>query len=181
MRTPQLSGRRFILPLLVALAAGACDRENRNFREASPGTAALPAVRTTDLEAGVPTTDWSVGAYQENRWAVSQGQMLYMQFNCAGCHSPGGGGGMGPPLTDDEWLYGSDPENIFATVVEGRPNGMPSFRGKIGNSQVWQLAAFVRSLSGLTPKDTWPARSDHMEDTSPIREPVPQYRAPGTP
>ena len=58
---------------------------------------------------------------------------------------------MGPPLMDDEWIYGSEPENIFATIVEGRPNGMPSFRGRIPDYQVWQLVAYVRSMSGLCP------------------------------
>lgn len=69
------------------------------------------------------------------------------------CHFHGGGG-IGPPLMDDLWIYGSEPENIFATIVQSRPNGMPSFGGKIPEFQVWQLAAYVRSLSGLTPKDS---------------------------
>ena len=33
-------------------------------------------------------------------------------------------------------------------IVEGRPNGMPSFRGKIPDQQIWQLAAYVRAMSG---------------------------------
>jgi cytochrome c oxidase cbb3-type subunit III len=162
---------------VVGLLVG-CARENRETREALPGSAAFPLVRTTEVVAGPTTIDPTVSTYQENRWAVSQGQMLFLQFNCAGCHSPGGGGGMGPPLTDDEWIYGSDPENIFATVVEGRPDGMPSFRGRMGNAQIWQLAAYVRSLSGLTPQDTWPIRTDHMQETNPHREPSPQRSAP---
>src|SRR5690606_15398667 len=113
-------------------------------------------------------------AYRENRWAVSQGQMYYANFNCAGCHAAGGGGGNGPPLNDSEWIYGSDPENIFDTVIEGRPNGMPSFRGKISNSQLWQLVAYVRTLGGLTPKDTWPVRSDAMEEVGPEPDPAPR-------
>lgn len=150
----------------AALLAG-CERERRDFRGEPPGAttlaaAAQPTARTLDPRAG---------AFQANRWAVSQGYTLYTQFNCAGCHSPGGGGGMGPPLTDDDWIYGSEPENVFATIVNGRPNGMPSFRGRMGNAQVWQLVAYVRSLSGLTPKDTWPSRSDHMQETRPEREP----------
>jgi cytochrome c oxidase cbb3-type subunit 3 len=64
---------------------------------------------------------------------------------------------------DDEWIYGSEPENIFATIIEGRPNGMPSFRGRIGNQQVWQIVAYVRSLSGLTPMDARTTRYDHMQ------------------
>ena len=69
---------------------------------------------------------------------------------------------MGPPLMDEKWIYGSNPEQIFATVVQGRPNGMPSFGGKIPDYQVWEIAAYVRSLSGLASKGAAPGREDHM-------------------
>jgi len=164
------------LALLFAVAG--CDREQRDFRATPPGASAFPAVQATELQAGPKTTDPSAGAYQENRWAIGQGNTFYVQYNCAGCHAPGGGGGMGPPLNDDEWIYGSSPENIFDTVVEGRPNGMPSFRGRIDNAQLWMLVAYVRSMSGLTPRDTWPARTDHMQEARPDREAVPQGQLP---
>ena len=169
---------RASLLTFTALVLASCRREDRNYREIAPGSSALPAARMPTVEPGPRTSDPSVGAFQNNRWAISQGYMLFIQFNCAGCHSPGGGGGMGPPLTDDEWIYGSEPENVFATIVEGRPNGMPSFRGKISNAQIWQLVAFVRSMSGLTPRDTWPGRTDHMQQTEPYREPTPQWSIP---
>ena len=68
---------------------------------------------------------------------------------------------------DDKWIYGSQPDNLFATIVEGRPNGMPSFRGKLPDYQIWQLAAYVRSLSGQVPKDAAPGRNDNMQ----VKEP----------
>jgi cytochrome c oxidase cbb3-type subunit 3 len=162
--------------LLAALAG--CEREDRDFRETPPAADPFPAVVTTDIQAGPKTVDPSVGAYQENRWAIGRGQTWYTNFNCTGCHSPGGGGGMGPPLNDSEWIYGSEPENIFQTVIEGRPNGMPSFRGRMTSAQLWQLVAYVRSLSGLTPKDTWPARSDNMQESRPERQATPQRERP---
>jgi cytochrome c oxidase cbb3-type subunit 3 len=39
---------------------------------------------------------------------------------------------------------------------------MPSFRGRITTQQVWQLVAYVRSLSGEVSKDAAPSRSDHL-------------------
>ncbi|HEX2209022.1 MAG TPA: cytochrome c [Longimicrobium sp.] len=165
-----------ILALLLLLCA--CEREQRSFRETPPGATAFPAVQTSELQAGPRTTDPSAGAYQENRWAVGQGYTFYVQYNCAGCHAPGGGGGMGPPLNDDEWIYGSDPENIFATIVEGRPNGMPSFRGRIDNAQLWQLVAYVRTMSGLTPKDLHPGRTDHMQESRPAMDALPKRQLP---
>jgi cytochrome c oxidase cbb3-type subunit III len=164
--------------LVVPLLMGGCGRERRISRDVPPGVSAMPAVQTSDLQPGPKTVDPSVGAYQENRFAVSQGQTFYEQYNCAGCHSTGGGGGMGPPLNDADWIYGSDPENVFTTIVEGRPNGMPSFRGKIDNGQLWQLVAYVRSMSGLTPSDTWTVRSDHMQEVRPDRNGAPPAARP---
>jgi cytochrome c oxidase cbb3-type subunit 3 len=63
---------------------------------------------------------------------------------------------------DSFWIYGSEPQNVFTTIMQGRPNGMPSFRNRIPEYQAWELTAYVRSLSGLLPKDVAPARSDEM-------------------
>jgi cytochrome c oxidase cbb3-type subunit 3 len=113
--------------------------------------------------------------YEENAYALSEGKRLFNSYNCNGCHAQGGGG-MGPPLLDDEWIYGGRPEQIFSTIVEGRPNGMPAFRGKLPDFQVWQLAAYVRSMSGQVPKDAAPTRPDHMSGKPPEstkqREPI---------
>src|SRR5437588_10883899 len=59
------------------------------------------------------------------------------------------------------------PSQIFATIVEGRPNGMPSFRGKLNDDQVWKIAAYVRSLSGQVRKDVAPGRDDDMSGPPP--------------
>ena len=69
---------------------------------------------------------------------------------------------MGPPLMDDKWIYGSQPANIFLTIVQGRPNGMPTFGNKIPRDQIWQLTSYVRSLSGLAAKDAISSRADEM-------------------
>ncbi len=153
--------------VLVLLSLPACEREERRF---NPPPAAFPAsaVRATDLQPGPPVRDVRVpspapgrGPYEENAYGVAQGKTLFNQFNCSGCHSQGGGG-MGPPLMDDQWIYGSEPEDVFKTIVEGRPNGMPAFGKKIVPDQVWQIAAYVRSMSGLLRKDVAPGRSDDM-------------------
>ena len=85
---------------------------------------------------------------EENDQVIGEGKVLYAQFNCGGCHA-GGGGAIGPALMDDEWVYGSSAGNIFWTIMEGRPQGMPSFGGKVAEEQAWKIAAYVRSLSGL--------------------------------
>ena len=54
------------------------------------------------------------------------------------------------------------PGNIFTTIMQGRPNGMPSFRNRIPEYQVWEIAAYVRSMAGLLPKGVSPGTPDHM-------------------
>src|SRR5215212_8654747 len=147
-----------VLTLLIA-----CEREERRYRELPAASARRNTERLTTLIPGPYTADAHVkNPYEGNAFAISEGKRLYTWYNCVGCHW-NGGGGMGPPLMDDKWIYGSDPENIFSTIVEGRPNGMPSFRGKIPDYQVWQLVAFVQSLSGNVPKDAANGRPDSMQ------------------
>jgi len=149
----------FVAMMVASLAA--CEREHRRFKE-SPPAATSASIRQSELQPGAAVTGFgSRNEYEENGYAISEGKRLYDWFNCSGCHAQGGGA-IGPPLMDDRWIYGSDPSNIFATIVEGRPNGMPSFGGKIPNYQVWQIAAFVRSMSGLVPKDAASGRNDDM-------------------
>jgi cytochrome c oxidase cbb3-type subunit 3 len=156
-----MTGRTAVLVLCLATA---CEREERNFQGPPPSASStMPPVRQTELQAGPTARGIAVeGPYEDNAYGVSQGKTLYNQFNCSGCHFQGGGG-IGPPLMDSEWIYGSRSENIFETIVEGRPNGMPAFGGKISPDQIWQIVAYVRSMSGLLRKDVAPGRSDAMQ------------------
>jgi cytochrome c oxidase cbb3-type subunit 3 len=145
----------------------ACEREERGFRVQTPDANRINSKQLTSLQAGESAPEPAVkNEYEENAFAMSEGKRLFSQMNCVGCHAHGGGG-MGPALMDDKWIYGYQPEQIFSTIIEGRPNGMPSFRGKIPDYQVWQLAAYVRSLSGLTSKTAAPGRDDDMQSREP--------------
>ena len=77
---------------------------------------------------------------------------------------------------DDQWRYGGNIDQIHASILDGRPNGMPSWRGKMTDVQAWQLAAYVRSMSGNVPKDVAPGRRDTLTGTLPStqidREPI---------
>ena len=135
--------RALIVLLCVTLAASACDREKRPF--------AQPA--NTTVEKPDP--------YRDNAYGISEGKRLFTQYNCSGCHA-NGGGGIGPALMDDEWRYGYEAADVFATIAGGRPNGMPAFRDKVSEDQMWQLAAYVLSMSGQARLDVLPGRSDHL-------------------
>lgn len=148
--------------LLGGIFSGSCRREDRRPKLDPPPPSVIQSTTLSDLQPGESSPLPAVqNPYEENAVALNEGKRLYGWFNCVGCHS-NGGGGMGPPLMDDKWIYGSNPDQVFAAIVEGRPNGMPSFRGKIPDYQVWQLAAYVRSMSGQVPSDAAPSRDDHM-------------------
>ena len=158
--------RRLTLLLVIATIAS-CKSERREFRAIPPGGSPDESVPVSQLGAGGRTPAGSTSTiYAQNAYALRMGQTLFHQMNCVGCHFHGGGG-IGPALMDDKWIYGSSPINIFSSIVEGRPNGMPSWRNKITDAQVWQLVAYVQSMSGQAPQTAMPNRSDHMQSAPP--------------
>lgn len=154
---------------LVALAAVACERESRRFRDLPPGANAEPAVTQNDaLQPGPMIRNPLVRhPYERNAWAIAEGKTLYNNMNCAGCHSPRGGGNIGPSLIDSVWIYGHELENLYQSIEQGRPRGMPAFRGRLGNTEIWKLAAYIRSMNGLTRQDTRSGRGDETHEASP--------------
>jgi cytochrome c oxidase cbb3-type subunit 3 len=183
---------RSLVLLLAALAAAAgCEREQRRFdTPPSPasgagtsqmsslhvGPAASAASAAAESASSVSPTSVAVGTvaltpagknpHEQNAFAVSQGKRLFRWYNCSGCHA-NGGGNMGPPLMDDKWIYGAEPEQIVATILQGRPNGMPSFAGRIPEEQAWQIAAYVRSMSGQLRTDVAANRGDSLSSGPP--------------
>jgi cytochrome c oxidase cbb3-type subunit III len=152
--------------VLVSCSA-ACERERRPFDSPAAAAERTQKASMTSLHAGAPPPPPApFSPFQQNAYGIGEGKRLYSAFNCVGCHSHGGGG-MGPALMDDQWIYGSRPENIFNTIVEGRPNGMPAWRNKITDEQVWQLVAYVQSMNGQVPIDALPGRDDHLSATTP--------------
>ena len=138
--------------VLGAAAIVGCERETRDFGPRAD--AGRPSVQT-----GAPSP--ALEHYERNAQALASGKRLFGWYNCSGCHAAGGGGS-GPALMDDVWIYGSDPLTIYQTIHGGRPNGMPAFGKRIPEDQIWQLVAYVRSLAGLGSTDAAPNRDDAM-------------------
>ena len=142
--------------IVLALALGGCEREEPRFRALPPTPTEQVTVRMSALKPGPEgSVTAMINPYASDPYALSEGKRLYRWMNCVGCHA-NGGGAIGPPLMDDDWIYGNQPENLFATIIQGRPNGMPSFRGRLSNQQVWQLVLYVQSLSGRGAKGAVP-------------------------
>ena len=85
--------------------------------------------------------------YEGNGDAIKTGGQLYVSYNCIDCHGADGSGAMAPTFQDNRWHFGGSPAEVFESIFQGRPDGMPAWGGRISNDQMWMLTAYVRSLS----------------------------------
>ena len=97
-----------------------------------------------------------------------EGRKLFMSLGCSGCHGAMGGGGMGKPILDDTWVFGSDDGTLYK-LIKGQisEQTMPKTFASLSDGNVWKLLAYVRSLYkgdpalinwGLTPPPDAAAR-----------------------
>lgn len=85
--------------------------------------------------------------YEGDKRAIGIGGQLFVGYNCMDCHGAEGSGAMGPSFQDGRWHFGGSPGEVFESIYQGRPDGMPAWGGRISNDQIWMLTAYVRSLS----------------------------------
>jgi cytochrome c oxidase cbb3-type subunit III len=87
-----------------------------------------------------------VNPYAGNAQRAAEGAKLFVSYNCMDCHGADGSGAMGPSLQDGRWHFGGTPADIFQSIYEGRPDGMPSWGGRIGDDQIWRLVTYIQTL-----------------------------------
>lgn len=148
------------------VALTSCNRERRDLRPAPVRLALYDGVTQSEIQPGGarPQPLVSNPSYG-SAYEISEGQRLYQWYNCVGCHA-NGAGAIGPPLIKEAWVYGNEPAQLFDTIVKGRPNGMPTWGGRIPEYQIWQIVAYVRSMNNLQPKSAVPPRLDTVEQKS---------------
>jgi cytochrome c oxidase cbb3-type subunit 3 len=134
-----------------ALAAlGACERHDQTSVEQAPPD--RPSTQGTAVSAlfpggGSPPPPDPTGAkYDGNAQAIAEGKRLFDWYNCSGCHFHGAGG-IGPSLIDSRWIYGDKIDQIYASIYQGRPNGMPSWGAKLSTTEIWELASYIRDAA----------------------------------
>jgi cytochrome c oxidase cbb3-type subunit III len=93
--------------------------------------------------------------------SLEDGRRLFLWYNCYACHGPHGGGAIGPSLRDRVWRYGGSDAQIFASIAEGRPKGMPTWGRRIPEVQIWELVSYIRSLN--TPNEPDPPQEPASE------------------
>jgi cytochrome c oxidase cbb3-type subunit 3 len=91
---------------------------------------------------------------------VEQGKQIFAT-TCVACHRADGGGNIGPNLTDDAWLHGGKPENIYQTVREGvTAKGMPAWGAQLGDEKVAAAVAYVLTIKGTNVPGGKPPQGD---------------------
>jgi cytochrome c oxidase cbb3-type subunit III len=96
-----------------------------------------------------------IASLAKNPEAMAAAKNLFAN-NCAVCHGADARGTRGfPNLTDNDWLWGGDPDTIYATIANGRRGVMPAWGAVLGKEGVEQAAAYVLSLSGHNVPAEW--------------------------
>ena len=103
-----------------------------------------------NLPAGFPMSGTPLelrNPHEGDKQAIAVGKQLFVAYNCIDCHGADGAGAMGPSFQDGRWHFGGSAGAVFESIYQGRPDGMPSWGGRISNDQIWMLTSYVRSLS----------------------------------
>ncbi len=98
-----------------------------------------------------PPTDTELTEILKDSEALKLGQNSFTS-KCASCHGNAGQGGIGPNLTDEYWLHGSKPSEIFIVIREGvLDKGMPAWKSLVRDPEAKAITAFLLSLKGTHP------------------------------
>jgi len=84
--------------------------------------------------------------FEGNAQAIADGAKLYVSYNCVDCHGADGSGAMAPAFVDGRWHFGGSATEVYESIYQGRPEGMPAWGGLIDRSSIWRLVSYVRSL-----------------------------------
>ncbi len=98
----------------------------------------------------------------KNGALVAQGKQIF-DTTCVPCHGPGGGGVIGPNLTDEFWLHGAKPTEIIKTVRDGVvEKGMLAWGPQLGEEKVRAVTAFVLTLRNTHVPGGKPPQGDKV-------------------
>ena len=90
----------------------------------------------------------SIPDLAKDEQAIQAGERLFSSY-CSQCHGSDAKGATGfPNLTDNDWIWGGSPEQIKATIMNGRQGAMTPWGPILGEEGVENVANYVQSLSG---------------------------------
>jgi cytochrome c oxidase cbb3-type subunit 3 len=136
--------------LIAAAAAASGPQQAVRSPNAGSGDSIRFVAHPDNVPAGFPSHDRPlalVNPFEGNANALKTGSQLYVSYNCIDCHGADGSGAIAPSFADGRWHFGGMPAEVFESIYQGRPDGMPTWGGRITNDQIWMLVTYVRSLS----------------------------------
>ncbi len=146
---------RLLLPCVLVCLLSACEGgstpPSANNLPAPDDVAAVPLGQPAGMTDTVVSALSTANPYADNPQAVSAGKALFIKMNCAGCHAYTAKGNMGPDLTDTYWRYGGLPIQIYKSIHDGRPQGMPAWGAALPPQEIWKLVAYIQSFGGSMP------------------------------
>lgn len=114
---------------------------------------AMSRIEATRLAASATANidDKSLWAMSRNPVFVDAGRQTF-NSNCVACHLQSLRGksenpvAIGPDLTDQIWIHGGHPTDLYRTVTEGVPaKGMPTWGPVLGAKRITEAVAYVLS------------------------------------
>ncbi|MCP4291536.1 MAG: c-type cytochrome [bacterium] len=103
-----------------------------------------------------PVTNESLMALVEMPAKVTEGREMFVKF-CVACHLDDGRGLVGPNLTDNAWIHGCEPMNLYDIVSKGvAAKGMPSWINQLGPGGVQTVTAYVMTIRNSNIKGKSP-------------------------
>lgn len=98
--------------------------------------------------------------------ALAEGEATFKSV-CAACHGQKGEGGVGPNMTDDNWIHGGGIKNVFKTIKYGVPEkGMISWQSQLKPSDMQKVASYILALKGTNPPNAKAPQGEIWEDES---------------
>ncbi len=96
---------------------------------------------------------------------ISAGKAIY-ETTCVACHMADGGGGIGPNLTDENWILGGGIKNVFNTISEGGRDGkgMIAWKQTLKPVEIAQVSSYLLTFKGTTPANPKAAEGEIWVD-----------------
>lgn len=133
---------RFTCATAALLMLAACKKGNEagTANQGNSNSAAGASADTSGAE------NVALHKFTGNVQQAQEGRKLFIQYNCYSCHGGLAGGAMGPSLRDTTWKYGGSDQQIYASIHDGRPMGMPTWGSTLSDAQIKELIQYIRSM-----------------------------------
>jgi cytochrome c oxidase cbb3-type subunit 3 len=126
-----------------------------------------------ELKSGaIAKFESSLGALEPSKdpAVLGKGQQTFITL-CAPCHRPDGGGLVGPNLTDDYYIHGSNYVDNLKVIINGVPEkGMITWKGLLKPSEIQAVASYIFTLRGTKPPNPKPPENQQQPEQPNVYE-----------